>query len=88
VTFGREVEKATVREILGGDDVAVQQDEGRPFTLFEVMEADAVNVDEPPLGRVPPLHPARLIEMLRTAVAASAAAAMPRITPERELRAR
>ena len=57
MTFGREVENATVRKILGGDDVAVQQDDGRPFTLFEVMEPDAVKVDEPTLGRVPPLHP-------------------------------
>ena len=85
MTFGRAVENATVRKILGGDDVAVQQDDGRPFTLFEVMEPDAVKVDEPTLGRVPPLHPrASYVENGRR----SAAAATPRMTPERELRAR
>jgi hypothetical protein len=63
MTLGREVEKATVSEILGGDDVAVQQDHGRPFTLFEVMEPDAVNVDELTLGWVPSLHPAGLVDV-------------------------
>jgi hypothetical protein len=63
VTFGRKIENATVRKILGGHDVAVQQDDGRPFTLFEVMEPGAVNVDEPTPGRVPPLHPAGLVDV-------------------------
>jgi hypothetical protein len=65
----------------------VQQDHGRPFTLFEVMEPDAVNVDELTLGWVPSLHPAGLVDV-ETAAAASAAAVMPRIAPERGLRAR
>jgi hypothetical protein len=63
VTFGREVEKATVREILCGDDVAVQQDDRRPFTLSRYWRRTPSNVDEPTLGRVPPLHPARLIDV-------------------------
>ena len=63
MTFGREVEKATVREILSGDDVAVQQDHGRTFTLLEVMEPHTLHIDEPAPGRVPPLHPAGLIDV-------------------------
>jgi hypothetical protein len=63
MTFGHEVENATVCEILSGDDVAVQEDHGGTFTLLEVMEPHTVHIDEPAPGRVSPLHPASLIDV-------------------------
>jgi len=50
---GDAVEHAAQRPVLGGDDVAVDQDDRRALAAaLEVVEADAVDVEEAPDGVV------------------------------------
>ena len=59
VPFGDPVEHAAPDIVLGTDDVAVQQDDRRPGAPLEVVQPDAVDLEEPAARGMLALGPAR-----------------------------
>src|SRR3954452_20229790 len=51
-------------EILGGNYIAVEQNDRWPFTLLDVMQADAVHRNELPQRRMFVLGPSRAIDVI------------------------
>jgi hypothetical protein len=53
VPLGHPVEDAAQHPVVRGNDVAVQKHDGWTLALLEIMQPDAIHLDEPPARRVP-----------------------------------
>ena len=56
LSLSREVEQPAQFEILGGNDIAMEKDDGPSAAPLEVVKSDAVDSNEPPTRRMLPLY--------------------------------